>query len=240
MEYVILAAGVGSRLYPYTKNTPKCLVKVSKNETVIERAVRLVKTFDSDASITVVLGFCSNQIKSLLGNKCKYIVNPFYKVTNSVASLWFAREILQKGNPTVILNADIVFSYSFAKQITSLPDTSIIYYDSSIRSHGDYNLQMLDGHMVVMGKELVEYDGEYVGITKFDSKGVLSLLDEIDGLIMDELYDQWYENGLVQMSLAEKYLFKAVDVCDYQWSEIDSVDNLLKIRSIIKKENEYE
>lgn len=238
MEYIILAAGIGTRLYPYTKNTPKCLVKVSENETVIERAVRLIKALDSDSSITVVLGFCSGQIEGLLGDKCQYIINPFYKITNSVASLWFAREILQRGNPTVILNADIVFSYSFAKQITTLPDDSVIYYDSSIRSHGDYNLQMLDGYMVVMGKELIEYDGEYVGITKYDSKGVLSLLEEIDDLIMDELYDQWYENALVQMSLTGKYLFKAIDTCDYQWSEIDSVDNLLKIRRIIKKEDE--
>lgn len=236
MEYVILAAGVGSRLYPYTKNTPKCLVKVAENETVIERSVRLISTLDPEANITIVLGFCSNQIKDLVGDKCNYIVNPFYKVTNSVASLWFAREILKKGKPTVILNADIVFSYAFAEEITAIPSDSIIYYDSSIRAHGDYNVQVLDGKMVVMGKELGEYDGEYVGITKYDSTGVLALLGEIDSLVLDELYDQWYENGLVQMSLAERYLFKAFDACDYQWSEIDSIDNLLKIRNIIQKE----
>lgn len=236
MEYIILAAGIGSRLYPYTKNSPKCLVKVTQQETVIERTIRLIKEFDKNASITVVLGFCSEQIIELLGNSCNFIINPFYKVTNSVASLWFARDILLKKNPTVILNADIVFSRSLAKEICSLPNETIIYYDSSIKSHGDYNVQILDGYMVVMGKELDEYNGEYVGITKYDSVGIQTLYDEINSLVLEELYDQWYENGLVQLSLSGRHLFKTIDVCEYQWSEIDSIDNLLKIRNIIKKE----
>lgn len=236
MEYIILAAGIGSRLYPYTKNSPKCLVKVTQQETVIERTVRLIKEFDKEASVTIVLGFCSQQIMELLGISCHYIINPFYKVTNSVASLWFARDILLKEIPTVILNADIVFSRSLAKEICSLPNETIIYYDSSIKSHGDYNVQLLDGYMVVMGKELDEYDGEYVGITKYDGVGARILYDEINSLVLEELYDQWYENGLVQLSLSGRHLFKAIDVCEYQWSEIDSIDNLLKIRNIIKKE----
>lgn len=237
MEYIILAAGVGSRLYPYTKNSPKCLVKVTQQETVIERTVRLITACDKDASITIVLGFCSEQIMDLLGSSCHYIINPFYKVTNSVASLWFARDILLRKKPTVILNADIVFSRSLAEEICSLPNETIIYYDSSIKSHGDYNVQLLDGYMVVMGKELDEYDGEYVGITKYDSISIQILYDEINNLVLEELYDQWYENGLVQLSLSGRHLFKAMDVCEYQWSEIDSIDNLLKIRNIIKKEN---
>lgn len=236
MEYIILAAGVGTRLYPYTKNTPKCLVKVSDTETVIERAVRLISTLDKEAEITVVLGFCSNQIMELLGNKCRYIINPFYKVTNSVASLWFARDTLLKGKPVVVLNADIVFSWALAKKITEVPSETVIYYDSSIHVHGDYNVQELDGYMVVMGKELEDYSGEYIGITKYDSSGAKKLFEEIDSLVMDELYDQWYENGLVQLSLSGRHLFRVVDVCDYEWSEIDSICNLLKIRNIIKDE----
>ena len=96
MEYIILAAGVGSRLYPYTKNSPKCLVNVTETETVIERAVRLINEFDSKANITVVLGFQYQLIEDLLGNKCSYIINPFYKVTNSIASLWYAQKIFKK------------------------------------------------------------------------------------------------------------------------------------------------
>ncbi len=236
MEYIILAAGVGSRLYPYTKNSPKCLIKVSKNETVIERCVRLIIKYDPDAHINIVLGFQAQQIKTLLGNNYNYIYNPFYKVTNSIASLWFARSILSKNSNTVILNSDIVFSNDFAKEICSIPFKSVIYYDSSIKEQGDYNVQVMDDNMVVMGKELTEYSGEYVGITKYISEDTKLLLTEIMQMIDDELYDQWYENSLVQLSLNDKHEFKACDVSDYQWSEIDSIDNLLKIRNIIKNE----
>lgn len=238
MQYIILAAGVGSRLYPYTKNMPKCMVKVTPTETIVERAVRLIKKNDKDAELTIVLGYQGDTIKQLLGDKCNYIVNPFYKVTNSIASLWFARKVLEKHEPTVVLNADIVFSKSLAKEICKEPEESTIYYDSSIQSNGDYNVQELNDYMIVMGKELDRYSGEYVGITKYPAHEIQFVLDEVDMMVHDDLYDQWYENALVQMSLNSTLRFKTVDISDYDWSEIDSIDNLMKIREIIKREKE--
>lgn len=238
MQYIILAAGVGSRLYPYTKNMPKCMVKVTPTETIVERAVRLINRNDNKAEITIVLGYQSEVIKQILGDKCRYIVNPFYKVTNSIASLWFAREVLEKHEPTVVLNADIVFSKNLAKEICKEPAESTIYYDSSIQSNGDYNVQELNEYMIVMGKELDLYSGEYVGITKYPAHEVQYILDEVDFMVYDNLYDQWYENALVQMSLNSTLRFKTVDISDYDWSEIDSIDNLMKIREIIKREKE--
>ena len=236
MQYIILAAGVGSRLYPYTKNMPKCMVKVSNYETVVERAIRLIKSNDDNANITLVLGYQFEAIQALLGDKVNFIINPFYKVTNSIASLWFAKEVLNKNDDTVVLNADIVFSKGLAVEICKRPTECVIYYDSSIRSHGDYNVQEMDNFMIVMGKDLDKYSGEYVGITKYPASKVQYLLSEIEHMIHDDLYDQWYENALVQMSLNNILRFKTVDVSDYEWSEIDSIDNLLKIREIIKRE----
>ena len=99
-----------------------------------------------------------------------------------------------------------------------------------------HNVQEIDSQMVVMAKELETYSGEYVGITKFTPQDVEILLSEVEEMVFDNLYDQWYENALVQLSLTERYSFKTKDVCDHDWSEIDSVSNLLKIRQIIKYE----
>lgn len=236
MKYLILAAGVGSRLYPYTKNSPKCMVKVTPDETVIERAVRLIKKNDSDAEVIVALGFCANAIKELLGDTCTFVSNPFYAVTNSIASLWFIKESMALNDDLVVLNADIVFSEDFAKEITARPGLPMVYYDSSIKTHGDYNVQKLGDYMVVMGKELTTYDGEYVGISKFPKDSLDIFMGEIDKMVNDGLYDQWYENALVQLSLNAEAKIAARDASEYNWSEIDSIDNLLKIREIISKE----
>lgn len=237
MKYLILAAGVGSRLYPYTKNSPKCMVKVQPTETVIQRAIRLISNNDKKAKFVIVLGFCAERIVESISYDCNFVINPFYAVTNSIASLWFAKGQLVDDD-LVILNADIVFSAAFAKEIVTVPQFPMVYFDSSIREHGDYNVQTMNDNMVVMGKELTNYQGEYVGITKIPQSKVKVFINEIDNMVQDGLYDQWYENALVQMSLNETIEIKAVDVCDYSWSEIDSIDNLLKIREIISRESE--
>lgn len=236
MKYIILAAGVGSRLYPYTKNSPKCLVKVTKDETVVERAVRLIKKYDPRAEIYIAIGFKGDSIKNKMGDKCQYVNNPFYAVTNSIASLWFINNHFHEESDITILNGDIVFSEEFAKEITKSPEHSMVYYDSSIKSHGDYNVQTLEDSMIVMGKELTTYDGEYVGISKIPARECMRFFNEIETMVNDGLFDQWYENALVQMSLNDTMEIKAVDVAYYEWSEIDSIDNLLKIRKIISKE----
>jgi len=45
-------------------------------------------------------------------------------------------------------------------------------------------------------------------------------------------YDQWYENALVQMIFMHNFKLKYFDVCDYHWTEVDNVDDLLNAKQI--------
>ena len=57
MKYIILAAGMGTRLHPFTKSMPKSLVNLGGGEAVAQRLVRQIKHYDPMANITFVVGF---------------------------------------------------------------------------------------------------------------------------------------------------------------------------------------
>ena len=92
MKAIIMAAGVGSRLLALNHCRPKCLIASGK-ETLISRMVRLLRQRNID-DITVITGYKSHLIRQELKEKVRYLNNTFYPVTNSIASLWLARELL--------------------------------------------------------------------------------------------------------------------------------------------------
>ena len=99
MTYIILAAGKGSNLQPLTLKYPKTSYKLDDNTTVLQRMVRKIRSMDKKAEIVVVIGYLGNIVrKNLEEENVKFVVNPFYEVTNSIASIWFAREYLEREN----------------------------------------------------------------------------------------------------------------------------------------------
>ena len=115
MTYIFLVAGKGSRLHPLTLKYPKSLYKLDKSTTVLTRMVNLIKQYDKKANIVVVIGFMSQTIIAELQD-VTFIHNPFYEVTNSIASLWFARDYLDAEN-VVLINGDIVMEENLVNTI---------------------------------------------------------------------------------------------------------------------------
>lgn len=236
MKYIILAAGRGTRLYPLTKIQPKCLFKLNEKITVIERIIKQIKKYDSDSEIIVVTGFMKEKIKKELKNwNINFIENPFYEVTNSIASLWFVKELLTED--TIILNSDIVISEELAQVIfgKKIKSTTVLL-DSSIKIQGDYNVQISNEKVVVMSKELREYYGEYVGITLLKKEDLEMFKVEMNSMIDNSFYDQWYENVLVQLIFNQNFRLEYFDVSDYEWTEVDEVNDLIKAKRIQEKE----
>ena len=233
MNYIILAAGVGTRLHPLTNESPKFLYKLDDIMTILERTVSMINNNDCNGRIIIVTGFFEEKIREKTKHlkNVKYIYNPFYKVTNSIASLWFARQYLT-GDVT-ILNADIVFDKRLCEEIIIRKfEGAFVLVDSSIKTDGDYNVQIHDDAVTVMSKDLKEYYAEYAGITKLDSCSSKLLLDEVNSMVNKGYYDQWYENALVQMIFMHNFKLKYFDVCDYHWTEVDNVDDLLNAKQI--------
>ena len=115
MTYIILAAGKGSNLYPLTLKYAKTSFRLDENTTVLQRMVRSIRKADKDAEIVVVVGYKADVIREeLVDENVRFVTNPFYEVTNSISSLWFARDYLERENVAVV-NGDVVSSLSWIR-----------------------------------------------------------------------------------------------------------------------------
>ncbi len=104
---VIVAAGLSSRLYPLTRETPKGLLPIG-GETLLGRSVRLLR-LAGISRIAVVVGFRADDIRGSLGESVTTIANPFYRQCNNMGSLLAARHFA--GNdPFVYLHGDLVYT----------------------------------------------------------------------------------------------------------------------------------
>ena len=231
MKYIFLVAGKGSRLHPLTLDNPKSMFRLDKNTTLRERMVSLIKKHDPDADIVIVTGHRHQSIEQKLEN-VTFINNPFYEVTNSIASLWFARQHLEAEN-VVLIDGDIVMSEKLIEDIVCrFTDKALVLVDSSINEDGDYNVQVSDDRVLVMSKELDHYYGEYAGVTKLDRDSSLSMKREIESMVDNGYYDQWYENALVQMIFKDDFNLYYADIADYDWTEVDDVSDLIHAKNI--------
>ena len=231
--YIILAAGKGRNLQPLTLKYPKTSFRLDEETTVLQRMVRSIRHFDRNAEIVVVVGYLANAVKKeLVDDNCKLVVNPFYEVTNSISSVWFVREYLEREN-VAIVHGDVVFCDEIIKNYLVKPtDYPYVLVDTSHIKPGTYNAVIKDKHVLVMSNKLECFDAKYCCMTKLDAVSARLLKEEIDIMIHDNMYDQFFEDSLVQLIMFHDFQLFAEDVSKYAWAEVDNVDDLLKARQI--------
>src|SRR5687767_4388224 len=98
MRAIIVAAGMGRRLAPYTDDRPKCLVEVN-GRSILERQIEAYRAAGVD-DICVIRGYRAADI-ALPG--LRYFENPAYRQNNILASLFCAEAAMEGG---------FLFSYS--------------------------------------------------------------------------------------------------------------------------------
>ena len=235
MTYIILAAGKGTNLQPLTLKTPKSLYKLDRDTTVLQRMVRSIRKFDQKAEIVVVTGFMYEHVFREVERENVIIVrNPFYAQTGSIASLWFARKYLECDNVTIV-SADIVLEDRLVEDIIcKYTEKPYVLVDSS-RKTGKYNVQVQGDKICVMSKALSSFFAQYVCVTKLDAVSARFLLEEVDNMINAEMYNQLFEDALVQMIFENDFDLYYKDIKDYSWTEIDNVDDLIKAREVQKR-----
>ena len=227
---VIVAAGMGRRLGAAAAARPKALLEVG-GATLIERSIRCLRQAGI-ADITVVTGFGRGLLEERLGASVEYRQNPFFAMTNNMASLWFAQSVVAH-HPFVYLHADIIFDEEILKRCLAAP-LPCMAVDRHPCGDEEMKVRVKDGMVERSDKGIPasEAHGEWVGIAGFDGTTGDALFAEIDRqLTTSRAYDAYDTRAFNRLAQQGHHL-TMVDCTGLPWVEIDFPEDLARAREL--------
>lgn len=237
MKLLLLAAGRGTRISRYLNGQPKCLVDIG-NTSLIEYTINLFKK-NNITDIGICLGYKENLIREKLRNEnIKFYLNPFYDVTNSIASLWFAKDFIKGREDVLIMNGDVFLEQKTLDLILDETRSPVLFSDESRKEEADYKFYYEKEILIKYGKalSLEETTGEYVGIAKLKGEFLTEFLKRLEKKIMTQCHGEWWEDILYSM-VDEKDIY-IKPVTGNFWAEVDYIEDYERIIEFMKNKGE--
>ena len=216
-QALILAAGNGSRLGAAANGMPKCMVRVGPR-TLIEHQIGALRASGVER-IGIVVGYGEEHVRRACGDGFTYIRNERFKDTNSVYSLWLAREWVDA--PFFLLNCDVLFDPRVLGRLAQTRGSSLAMDSLSGNDPEHMKVAVRDGLVCGLSKSMAvsRTRGENLGVLRFD-RGAADELFHAAGQIVDRGGENsWAPAAVEQISIAHDV--RAVDCCDLPWCEID-------------------
>jgi choline kinase len=217
MRAIILAAGVGSRLQALSGGKPKCLVEIGGRPLILHQIEALAD--HGIGPVLVVAGYKADEVRSVVGDRADFIVNERYQETNSLYSLWLAREHVD--GPFILLNCDLFFSPEILERLLDAPANSLAYDSTSSRGREQTKIAVKEGRVVDIGKDVPPGSarGESLGTLKFDAAGAKAMFDAADRLIREGNERAWVIEAT--RAASTQVGIHAINVAGLPWTEID-------------------
>jgi len=234
MKAIIMAAGVGKRLHALNIKKPKCLISIGST-TLIRRSVNLLVS-KGISDITVIVGYKPDLIRNELNNDVAYFENPNFKTTNSIRSLWYAKDLLE--GDVLLLNGDLYYEHEILDHIINQTNPVVMLADSTRIDKADYRFGFSGNQINRFGKHLTnqETDGEYVGIVRIDQSFIKMFKQNLEDMITAGKSNIWWEDVLY--SFIEKQIpIHYFDIAGIFWSEVDTLQDYNYLQNWIKSQD---
>ncbi|CAK0743297.1 L-glutamine-phosphate cytidylyltransferase [Gammaproteobacteria bacterium] len=235
MKVLILAAGIGTRISRHLSGNPKCMLDIGKT-TLISYTLQLLKN-SGIKKIGIILGYKHQIIKKeIMPYDVEIFYNPFFDVTNSLASAWFARKFIDEPEEIIIMNGDVFMEEEVLNAILKETLDPVIFADSSRREEADYKLGYENNILKKYGKDLMGDDitGEYIGVAKIGKRFIPAFLASLDHLIEEQKHSVWWENALYELSNTKNIYVR--DIVGGFWAEVDYIEDYERILAFRKTE----
>ncbi|MGW0801800.1 phosphocholine cytidylyltransferase family protein [Nonomuraea sp. NPDC002799] len=237
---MVLAAGAGRRLRPYTDTLPKALVPVDGETTIMDISLRNLAEVDL-REVVVVVGYAAQavherkeELEKRHGVRLTLVHNDKAEEWNNAYSLWCARDYFAQG--VLLVNGDTVHPVSVEKTLLSAPETSdILLAVDNVKKLADEEMKVTlspEGALRRITKLMdpAEAYGEYIGATLIRPGAAERLADGLK-TTFERDPQLYYEDGYQEL-VERGELIQVAPIGEVDWVEVDNHEDLAKARTI--------
>lgn len=239
MKAVILAAGIASRLRPYTDNLPKALVELNNGETILDRILTSLQN-NGITEIVMTTGHQEEKLKLFIKKNPKYknlnftfVFNPKYSETNYIYSLFLAKDKIV-GDDMLLIHGDMVFDFPVMDNLIKQKKSAGMVNKSIPVPEKDFKARIKNGKIVevsvsIFGENIFAFMPLY-NVKKADVK---KWFVEIEKFVNAEDVKVYAENAFNKISetMDISPLYYTTEVC----MEVDNAEDLEKAKKLLSK-----
>jgi choline kinase len=242
---ILLAAGVGDRLRPFTDTTPKCLIPVG-GRTLLERHLDILSTTPGIDSLVIVVGYLQEQIRAAVqawqtrtGSAFPVLfeVNADYR-KGSILSLHVAKDHLVR-HDCIVMDADVIYPRVLMQRLVGSGHPNCFLLDERCTPTGEEMMVCVrDGRALHIARsrepstlEGWDLSGEGVGFFKLHHAAAEALVETMDAMIGLGLDRVEYEAALDRF--LKDHTAGCETVGDLPWTEIDFREDVDKAERLV-------
>jgi choline kinase len=238
MKVVILAAGIGSRLRPYTEEIPKSLVPLN-SKPMLAHILDAFKDIKVDEFV-IVTGYRENFIREFFetrSEKVSFVYNDRYDTAGNGYSLLVAKDAVN-GDSFFKIDSDLIFVPEIAQRLLDAKGDIRVTVDVK-ENMGDEEMKVSvdsTGRINDFSKEMSASDawGETIGLEFITPKGGELLFAELKKVMDDGLVDAYYEEAYGRLARNGTFLTATQVLDEHKWYEIDNEEDLKNATELFK------
>jgi choline kinase len=236
---LVLAAGAGRRLRPYTDTLPKALVPVDGETTIMDISLRNLAAAGL-TDVTIVVGYRAQAVEQRkeafeqkYGVTLTLVYNDKAEEWNNAYSLWLARDHFAAD--VLMVNGDTVHPVSVEHTLLAERGPSILLAIDDVKKLADEEMKTVfdtDGQLTRITKLMDPADafGEYIGANIIEGSAAGALTDALKAT-WERDTDLYYEDGFQEFANRGGEV-RAATIGDIEWVEVDNHDDLTRAREI--------